>query len=229
MERPSNRDKYTIIIPAAGLGKRMKTYGPKSLININDEETILSRQIDSINAVFKKSEIIIVGGYEHHKLNSNVKNTRFIYNDKFETTNVLYSIGVGLSKAKTDKILVVYGDLVFNNVCLNLPFYKESAVVISSGMKEEEIGCIYHDGILENMFHKLPKKWAQIAFFTGYELKLLKEIIKEPKGTYWFGFEAINNIISKGGTFKVFEPDNGFAVDIDSSHDLKLLENLCDF
>lgn len=226
MERPSHRDKYTIIIPAAGLGKRMKIYGPKSLININDEQTILSKQLDDINAVFKKCEIIVIGGYEYNKLHSDYKNVKFIFNSKYETTNVLYSIGIGINKAKTDKVLVVYGDLVFNQECINLPFNKESAIVVSSGMKDEEVGCIYNHGLLESLFYKLPKKWAQISFFTGKELQMLKAILKEPRHEYLFGFEAINIIVNQGGVFKVYEPTNGFAIDIDSSYDLKLLEKI---
>ncbi len=42
--RPSNRDKYSVIIPSAGLGNRMARYGPKSLTPIRDG-TILSKQI----------------------------------------------------------------------------------------------------------------------------------------------------------------------------------------
>lgn len=224
--RPSYRDKYTIIIPAAGLGKRMKIYGPKSLVKINDEHTILSKQIEIINSCFKHCEIIVVGGYQFDKLSSNVKNVRFIYNKDYESTNVLYSIGLGLKKAKTNKVLIIYGDLVFNKECIDLPFNKESAVVVSSIMKDEEVGCIYNNGVLENVFYKIPTKWAQIAFFTGPELDILKQILKQEKTSYWFGFEAINDIITRGGIFKVFEPINGRAVDIDSSYDLKLMEQI---
>ncbi len=96
-------------------------------------------------------------------------------------------------------------------------------------MKEEEVGCIYYNDLLENMFHRLPKKWAQIAYFTGEELRALKNICKEPKADYWFGFEAINNILYSGGKFKVFAPENAQAIDIDSSYDLKLMESTCDF
>lgn len=224
--RPSYRDKYTIIIPAAGLGKRMKIYGPKSLVKISDSHTILSKQIETINMCFKHCEIIVVGGYQYEKLQSDIKNVKFIYNKDYETTNVLYSIGLGLKRAKTNKILVIYGDLVFNKECIDLPFNKESAVVVSSTMKDEEVGCIYNDGFLENVFYKIPKKWAQIVFFTGTELDILKNIIKQEKTSYWFGFEAINDIIVRGGIFKVFEPTNGRAIDIDSSYDLKLMENI---
>jgi choline kinase len=224
--RPSYRDKYTIIIPAAGLGKRMKIYGPKSLVKINDDHTILSNQIEIINSCFRHCEIIVVGGYQYDKLESAAKNVRFVYNSDYETTNVLHSIAMGLKKSKTNKVLVIYGDLVFNKECIDLPFLKESAVVVSSIMKDEEVGCIYNDGILESVFYRIPTKWAQIAFFTGRELDLLNSIAKQENNMYWFGFEAINEIINKGGIFKVFEPEEGRAVDIDSSYDLKLLEKI---
>ena len=224
--RPSYRDKYTIIIPAAGLGKRMKIYGPKSLVKINDNHTILSNQIEIINSCFRHCEILVVGGYQYEKLESDAKNVKFLYNPDYETTNVLHSISIGLKKSKTNKVLVIYGDLVFNQECLDLPFLKESAVVVSKIMKDEEVGCIYNDGMLESVFYKIPTKWAQIAFFTGWELDLLNNIARQEKNAYWFGFEAINEIINKGGRFRVFEPEEGRAVDIDSSYDLKLLEKI---
>ena len=37
-------DQLTVIIPAAGIGRRMKSYGPKSLIKIGNS-TIIKNQI----------------------------------------------------------------------------------------------------------------------------------------------------------------------------------------
>lgn len=223
MQSPSRRDKYTIIIPAAGLGRRMKVYGPKSLIKINDTDTILSHQINIINSCFNRCEIIVVGGFQFNKLHSDVENVRFIFNPEYEETNVIYSIGLGLKRARTEKVLIIYGDLVFNLDCVNLPFYKESAVVISDTMKTEEVGCIFNNNVLDSIFYKLPNKWAHIAFFTGYELALLYSICLNESNSIWYGFEAINNIIASGGQFGVFHPNNARAVDIDSSYDLKLI------
>lgn len=219
-ERPSYRDKYSIIIPAAGMGRRMKIYGPKSLIAINKKHTILSKQLMSINACFRRNETFLVGGFEHNKL-PHIGGIKLLYNPEYERTNVLHSINIALKKIKNNKVIIIYGDLVFNKACLNLPFYKESAIVVSNTMKDEEVGCVVQDGKLEHMFYGLPNKWSQIAFFTGKELELLRHIAHNKM---WFGFEAINEIITHGGNFKVFTPKNGRAVDIDCSYDLKLLD-----
>jgi hypothetical protein len=72
------------------------------------------------------------------------------------------------------------------------------------------------------VFYQLPNKWAQISFFTGKELQLLKETLKNQATDVWFGFEIINQIINYGGQFQALTPENGNALDIDSSLDLKL-------
>ncbi len=225
--RPSQRDKYSIVIPAAGLGRRMKIYGPKSLVQVNETQTILSRQLELIDSCFKRYEVVLVGGFQHEKLFSKVDSkVKLVVNEDYEGTNVIHSIGLALNKISTEKVLLVYGDLVFNKECLSLPFYKESAIVVSDTMKDEEVGCIVNDSQLENIFYKLPSKWAQISYFTGQELNLLKQIAKNPVNKMWFGFEAINKIIGMGGAFKVLAPKNGRAVDIDSSYDLKLMDSI---
>ncbi len=220
--RPSRREKYSIIIPAAGLGRRMKTYGPKSLISINDDETIISRQIQNIKECFRRHEIILVGGYQIEKLQKTVKDeVKLVYNKDYVDTNVAASIKIGLDHVTTNRVIVIYGDLIFNSNCLNLPFHKESALVVCDSMKKEEVGCVIENSIVQNVFYQLPNKWAQISFFTGAELQLLKNILKNDRTNVWFGFELINSIINAGGQFNSLIPEDGNIVDIDSSIDLK--------
>lgn len=221
--RPSNRDKYSIIIPAAGTGKRMKIYGPKSLTPYNNG-TILSNQVKLIRECFNYYEIILVGGYQIDKLKSSVDDDiRVINNTNYESTNVLHSISLALNKIKNDRVVVIYGDLIFNKECLYLPFHNESGIVISEGMKDEEVGCIITNNILQNIFYRLPNKWAQIAYFTDNELLQLRQIAQNKPD--WFGFEAINQIIINGGQFKTFCPKNAKSFDIDCTHDLKKINN----
>ena len=59
-----NNKKMTVIIPAAGAGRRMKSYGPKCLIDLTPNQTILDRQLEIINNTFKRTEIILVCGFE---------------------------------------------------------------------------------------------------------------------------------------------------------------------
>ncbi len=155
--RPSQRDKYSIIIPAAGVGRRMKIYGPKSLVPVNDTQTILSRQLELIDSCFKRYEIILVGGFQHEKLLGKINpKIKLVINTDYEETNIVHSIGLALNKVSTDKVVIIHGDLVFNKACLLLPFYKESAVVVSETMKQEEVGCVINEDVLEHIFYKLP-------------------------------------------------------------------------
>ena len=57
-----------IMIPAAGLGKRMKSHGPKSLISIKYGQRILDRQVSLIDDYFKTYNLVIICGFEADKL-----------------------------------------------------------------------------------------------------------------------------------------------------------------
>lgn len=224
--QPSSQKKYSIIIPAAGLGKRMKIYGPKSLIHINGVHTILSKQLMNIRKLFKQYEIILVGGYQIHKLKKHCSgDIKLIENPDYENTNVIESIRIGLDNISTDNAVIIYGDLVFNSHCLSVPFYNESALVLCDSMKTEEVGCVVSEKKIQYVFYEIEKKWAQIAYFTGQELSLLKEFFLNNSDRNLYGFEVINRIIDMGGMFKPYEPQKAFAYDIDTSYDLRKLCN----
>lgn len=225
---PAKTD-YTIIIPAAGMGKRMKSYGPKNLIEIREDKTILDNQIDIINKTFKnRCHIVLVTGFESQKFNIEKRNLEIIVNEDYENNNVVKSIGMGLELAKTDNVLVIYGDLVFNQEALKAPFGYYSMVLTdkSNLMAKKEVGCIVENNILQQIMYDLPNKWAQISFFTGEELEKLKEICSQDKFDKRFGFEAINMIIEDGGIFAAFSPKNMRITDIDSSKDLSKVEDI---
>ena len=38
----------TVVIPAAGMGHRMKSYGPKCLLQANQKETIIEKTISNV-------------------------------------------------------------------------------------------------------------------------------------------------------------------------------------
>ena len=69
--RGKKSQRYSIIIPSAGMGKRMRSYGPKSLIKIAPDKNIVENQIEIINNNFTNHEIILVCGFEADKLMNN--------------------------------------------------------------------------------------------------------------------------------------------------------------
>lgn len=216
--------KCSIIIPSAGEGYRMKSYGPKSLLKLTPDTNIIARQLDIINQVLgKNNEIILITGFEAGKLmNRTPDNLIKIENEKYDTTNVLRSIGIGLRAATTENILVIYGDLVFNKQALNTSFTESKIVIDRSGyMTDNEVGCISDKGKLESiMYDNQENKWGHISFFTGKELKILKTLAWDSSKYSFYGFEAINTIVEKGGKFTLHDDSKIGVMDVDCTNDL---------
>ena len=100
------------IIPAAGCGRRMKSYGPKALLDINNK-TIITNQITILEKLVPFINISLVCGFKSEKLMKNVPERIIkIENELYETTNVVRSIGVGLRTIQeAGTLLLIYGDL----------------------------------------------------------------------------------------------------------------------
>lgn len=231
--RGTKTHKYSIIIPAAGMGLRMKSYGVKSLIKLKPNLTILDHQLNIIHRTIPNNEIILVTGFESTKLMNNApSNIIQIENERYEETNVLRSISMGLRAVTTTNVLVIYGDLVFNSHTLNIPLNKlskenKSALIVGSNiMSDDEIGCTIVNDKVEYLSYNLPVKWSQITFFTGKELSLLQQIAWNQDKEKWYGFEALNYIIEKGGEFQAITPNKIQITDVDSSKDFPMAKQI---
>lgn len=224
--------RISIIIPAAGLGTRMKSYGPKSLIKIKDSTTIIENQLKYIFKYFYKPQVILVTGFKSEKIRNLLSNRRIeiVENEAWETTNVGHSIALGMSKIKHKNVILLNGDLVFNAWTLKVPFGMYSMMLVDKlgYMKDEEVGCLIANSNVINVMYDLPDKWAQIVYFTGKELELLKWHLARYEYSYHYTFEIINSIIADGGKFFAHSPPRMKITDIDSSKDLDLIpEILC--
>src|SRR6266496_6018626 len=92
-------ENFNIILPAAGIGCRLKSSRPKILSHFIDDEYLWEKQINTINAVFNNPNITFILGFEHQKIIKKIKNyAHIIINTDFEETNVAYSISLGLKE-----------------------------------------------------------------------------------------------------------------------------------
>lgn len=224
VNKPLQKKRYSIVIPAAGMGYRMKGQGPKCLLDINGKH-LIEHQIEIISQVFTRFEVILVVGFQYLQVREVFKQTRnfkMVVNYDFETTNVVKSIGLGLDRAEEKDVVVIYGDLLFNKEAITAPFGYESVVVLdqlNGMMDKDEVGVVNYKNTATNLMYGLPQKWAQIAYFTEKELALMKTICKDESFSKCFGFEAINEVIHRGGTFRAVCPQKIKAFDLDSSAD----------
>lgn len=217
-----------IIIPAAGLGKRMKSYGAKPLIKINGNTSIIDNQIRILKKFLPDSNIIIVCGFDADNLMNNTdQDIVKVENENYAISNVVRSIGMGLRATKRD-VLIVYGDLIFNEKCIEEMNFNKSSLLAGEGiMSEDEVGCTFNKkGQLEHMMYDLKNKWGQMVFLKGNELKIFKKICFDRDNQNMFGFEAINKTISQGGVFYYSGHERAKVIDIDSSKDLERVSEI---
>ena len=213
----------SVIIPAAGMGHRMKSYGPKCLLPANNKDTILQKIVKNIQREYPYSDIVVVTGFESEKvIKSLPHNIRIVENNDYETTNTVESIRVGINACATDNVLIVYGDLVFNVYSIrNITSNGSCAIIDSkSQFKNEVVGVTVVDDKVTRFAYGLQKKWSQIAFFENEEFKMLKDLCSDKRKNKLYPFELFNFMIGKGCTIKSIEPKGMIIKEIDSLKDL---------
>ena len=226
--RSKKDTNITVIIPSAGEGRRMKSYGPKSLIDLT-KENILQRQIRIINKALDTVSFIMVAGFDCDKLMDACPDYFLkLENENYDITNVSRSIALALRAVETERVLIVYGDLVFNELAISRMDYSTSCTSASNDKhRQHEVGCIVGaNGNMVNMMYDLETKWNQILYLEGNELSLFKKICQERKNKKLFGFEILNKVIDCGGKIKCIVDDSIEVVDIDTSKDLLRANNI---
>lgn len=228
----NDRD-LSIIIPAAGMGRRMKAYGPKPLIplGVQDNETVIGRQQCILRKLYPFSQIIVVVGYEADMVMNHLDDTIAVENEMFEQTNVVRSIAMGLRAVSPDckNVLIVYGDLVFNKETVTIPHYiisKGLSAAIVGQMGDEEVGVTIVDGRITQCAYDLDTKWAQIVYLTGRELDIFKRVVWNRNHARWFGFEALNAVLHNGGILHAISPRGMKIAEIDTAKDIEKARNI---
>ena len=172
-----NGKSTTAVILSAGVGYRMKSYGPKCLLKAGSGKTILEHQIETINFCLPKSDIIVVLGFECDKVIKILdERSRVVENQLYEETNTAESLRLALNNGVRDSVLIMHGDLNFNKETLLQCDFRKSFVVVDSKrqFKEGEIGVTINNKEVMRFGYGLNTKWGQIVFLKGKELSLLK-------------------------------------------------------
>ena len=109
-----NGKNTTAVILSAGVGYRMKSYGPKCLLKTDLGKSILEHQIETVSLCLPKSDIIVVLGFECDKAIKVLdKRSRVVENQLYEETNTAESLRLALNNGVRDSVLIMHGDLKF--------------------------------------------------------------------------------------------------------------------
>jgi len=214
----------SVIIPVAGMGHRMKSYGPKCLLHTDAKYTIIERIVYNVYEIYPHSDIITVVGFEADKVIKILpRDIRIVENQLYEGTNVVESLRLALNNAIHGDVLIIYGDLIFNpETLVGIAEHESCAVVDTKNrFKNEEIGVTIVDNNITNFAYGLDTKWAQIIYLTGLELDYFRELCYDRKKNRMYPFELLNIVINKGGKIKTVEPDKMEIMEVDSLRDLE--------
>jgi choline kinase len=214
----------SVVIISAGAGARIRSNEPRSLIKIKNDY-LINHQVNNIYTSFKKVEVIGVFGVFIEKIIKKLnRKVRVVENQLHETTNSSESMRLGLNNCLYDSVLFIHGDIFFDEELIKNADYSKSFLIldVNNDMDEKEVGVTINKKNVTVLSYGLSKKWCQICFLTGKELKIAKNIFSkfEKVDKKMLSFEILNKIIESGGSFGYYENSNSHVVEIDCIKDL---------
>ena len=172
----------TALILNSGLGSRMgvlTSEHPKCMTEISSRETILSRQLALISQAGIKDVVMTTGAFDSVLVNYCKSldldiNIRFVKNPVYDKTNYIYSIYCAREYLKDKDILLMHGDLVFENTVFDdVINSRQSCMTVSSvlDLPEKDFKAVINDGKIE----KVGIEFFNDAMAAQPLYKLLKE------------------------------------------------------
>lgn len=150
------------LILNSGLGHRMGVITkehPKCMTEISHNTTILSRQLSQLVS-FGIEEVVITTGYYDkvlvdycNELHLPLRYT-FVNNPIYDKTNYIYSIYCAKEQLQDDDIVLMHGDLVFENLVMEAVVYSDvSCMAVSSTLPlpEKDFKAVIKDGRIEKV------------------------------------------------------------------------------
>ena len=194
-----------IVIPTTFTGTRRNSGKPKLLTKFVNGSFLFENQINTLTQLFKTPQITYISSFNYDKID--IKLTKFnvniIHNEKYQETNIAYSIYLGLNDIKSG-CLIIYGDLFLTTEYFeNVNFGKKSFVLIdrNENFGKKEIGLgpnkLFNYGFLD--------KWSQIFYLNSKDIILFKDIISKKKNNRKFVFEILNEMVELGCEFDIIE------------------------
>ena len=234
------------IILAAGIASRLRPLtnnSPKCLLEIG-EKNLLQRTINALIAN-KISDIIIVTGYLHEMIETFVTQhypnlqVEFIHNEKYESTNNIYSLWLTKKSVLNTDILLLDSDILFDSeiigcllnseysTCLALNKHdlgkEEIKVITDSHNRIEEISktCSIQKAAGESIgIEKMSNDFVRTLFS---ELDIM---IQEKLQVNIFYEAAFENVIKQGANMYAVDTTSFFSMELDTVEDFQQAQKL---
>lgn len=241
-----NSIQMKAVILAAGIASRLRPLTdttPKCLLKIG-ERCLLERAFDAlIQNGF--DEFIIVTGYRQQQIvdflqaHYPTQDITFIYNDRYESTNNIYSLWLTRSYTDGQEILLLDSDIVFDPQIVEKLLHsdkddilalnrhelgaEEIKVIVDDAQKVVEISkvCSISDAIGESIgIEKMSAEYTK-ALFRELEIMITTEGLDNI-----FYERAFERLIPQGYSFYVMDTTEFFSAELDTVEDFQQAQKL---
>lgn len=181
----------TYIILAAGKGRSLEPLTlkyPKTSYKLDEQTTVLQRQVRGIRKFERNAEIVVVLGYmaETVKAELHDENVRFVTNPFYEVTNSISSLWFARSYLERENVAIIHADTVFEDRLIQERLVKSTdypyVLVDSSCSRPGAYNCVIKDGKIQVMSKKLEHfdaKYCSLVKLDPVSSRLLKNEIDE--------------------------------------------------
>jgi hypothetical protein len=211
-----------VVIPAAGPCRKMRAFGPKPLIHLDEGRSFLRRQLELLRAAHPAAEFVVVLGWDADKVARALPDwVRVVENELYEETGAARSVAMGLRATTAKTALVVWGDAYFTRKTLASLPVGGSAVLLERGeAPSEEVGATTEGGEVLSFNYGLLDTWARMMVLSGRELALFKSLAGHPDRRTFQAFEIMNAVIDEGGAFRAHFNGGEPVVVLNTARDL---------
>lgn len=234
------------VILAAGVASRLRPLTdtmPKCLLKIGDR-CLLERTFDALiqNGI---TEFVVVTGYRQEQIVDFLKarypqqNITLIYNDRYESTNNIYSLWLCRPCVDEENFLLLDSDILFdpqivgclmrsdkdNALALNRHELGEEEIKVIADQEQRVVElskvCSIADAIGESIgIEKMSPAYAK-ALFQELELMIEKEGLDNV-----FYERAFERLIPQGYSFYVTDTTQFFSAELDTVEDFEQAQRL---
>lgn len=229
------------IILAAGIASRLRPLTdstPKCLLKVG-KKNLLQRTVDALlkNGI---NEFVVVTGYLNSQiedfLKSNYNNCQFtfIHNEKYASTNNIYSLWLSKEAVMNEDVLLLDSDILFDSKIITKLLDSDAPNVLTLNnhpLGEEEIKVVVDDEGQIIEINKTCNPKSAIGESIGiekmsvsYQVALFKELDKmilEEGLDNVFYEKAFERIIAQGHTFNVVDATSLFSMELDTVEDFE--------
>ena len=218
------------IILAAGVGRRLKSTLPKTLLEFEKGKTFLSNILDNLYSNGLK-EIVCVVGYKKELIMEKYPTLLYVYNPKFAFTNTGFSLRMALMSIEPDDLLIINGDVYFERASWFRSLFNIEGNVVAvkrASCGEEEVKVLLDgEGKVIEISKLVPCEKAYgeaIGIYKVSEqyfndlLESLNQLEDED-----FYEKAFSLMIRKGIKFSLLDVGSSFCVEVDFPEDLELV------